>query len=1133
MKLDRITLQGFKSFGNRTTVTFAAGITVIVGPNGSGKSNIIDALRWATGGGRASQYRADDQTDLIFHGASGKRSVGHAEVELTLAAGTQQIHVQRSLTRDGTTKLRLGGRNARFLDVDEALSGSGLGRSSLAIIGQGEISSVLMADPTSLLRYITEAAGVTRLASRREQALDRLATASQHLERLRDLHDELERQVARLRTEATEASQHRELGALQLQLQFTLAHRRHETLEQELRRLTQQEATLVNQLGEASRRSAELKAQLGSQQQATRDRQEEYRQASAAAEAWQGQLRLAENQAHNARKQLDGSKNHKQQLTADLVFLATLEAPDKPAGDPAQLKTAADEQTIRLLQLRKYREALEQQNTENQQLLNRLEQEQQLQQHSHDAWNKRQTELSSARQELSTRITATARHAEQAEREAATARKKANQLEREATGLEERIDTLRSRLEQTQLEHARASAAAESSLRSARQKRQQLETRRNYALGPRNALTSNIPGVLGPVADLISSEPAQRLALSAALGRRSEFVVTDTTVTARLVLSHVRTTGGFITLLPLDLISAPAARLNPAVRTQPGVIGLTTEHASFEPRFAALFNQLLGGTTLIDSMDAALKLSNLKNRPRLVTLEGELLETYGALSGGSRQTQATLIGQAADADAAEAAAESQQQDAQQAEARLLELQQKTRNELSRQQELRQQLASATQHAAASHEATATQQLLDELERQHRDLSRQFAALKRPPAPAGSDELSAASRAATKLKAQLVTARTREEDARRASETARQDAMILQEQLRTHAQASARYAADLQRRDELRARLKTEQEAHTRSSEQFQTAQQQLEQTTRLEPAALDTVRTAAAHASRLLSELGQQLDGATQAAGQHTQELERVRLAAARREAQLELAAEALSGFPPGISLLELSERSSRNRLDGVARQLETLGPVNHRAAAELEEEAGRAAQLAADLHDAEQASNELESTLAQVEQEVNSRTETAISLIGNAFQRHVQELFGESAQAGIAIERSEGRPSGLSISLQPPGKRTRQLNLLSVGERTMGALAFLFALLDGSGEHSLPIAVLDEVDAPLDEANIVRFASFIKRLAERGTQFILVSHQKTTFEAAEVMWGVTSDQGVSKLFSISRDQPERAAPAG
>src|SRR5690606_24839435 len=234
MRLASLTLQGFKSFGNRTTIELAPGVTAIIGPNGSGKSNVIDALRWTTGGGRARDFRAADKTDLIFHGAAGKRSVGLAEVEVELESPGGSLKVYRSLDREGTTRLRLNGKAARFLDVEEALAGSGLGRSGLAIIGQGEVSQVLIADPAKLRGYV---AGGARTAARRARAMS-------HLDRVQDVRREPQQRCESLEAEAQEAERHTELTGEALVLRFTAAATRRTARRSELGSLEERRGTL-------------------------------------------------------------------------------------------------------------------------------------------------------------------------------------------------------------------------------------------------------------------------------------------------------------------------------------------------------------------------------------------------------------------------------------------------------------------------------------------------------------------------------------------------------------------------------------------------------------------------------------------------------------------------------------------------------------------------------------------------------------------------------------------------------------------------------------------------------------------------------------------------------------------------
>ncbi|MBW6455830.1 MAG: hypothetical protein K0A98_08070, partial [Trueperaceae bacterium] len=263
----------------------------------------------------------------------------------------------------------------------------------------------------------------------------------------------------------------------------------------------------------------------------------------------------------------------------------------------------------------------------------------------------------------------------------------------------------------------------------------------------------------------------------------------------------------------------------------------------------------------------------------------------------------------------------------------------------------------------------------------------------------------------------------------------------------------------------------------------------------------------------------------TEAQARAGDELETARLALARREAALELALDERAGLPTGVEPLELSERVARARWREVEGALEALGPVNQRAAIDHAAQSERLSELEDEGAQAAEAVAELAGTLATIDAETTGRLNTALRGLREGFAEHVRQLFGPTALGSIDVEREGERPVGVRIRLQPPGKRTESLNLLSVGERTMGAMAFLFALMAGD-VGNLPIAVLDEVDAPLDEANIRRFCGFIEALSARGTQFVLITHQKATFEVADTLWGVTTDDGVSRVFSIRREAP-------
>ena len=689
------------------------------------------------------------------------------------------------------------------------------------------------------------------------------------------------------------------------------------------------------------------------------------------------------------------------------------------------------------------------------------------------------------------------------------------------------MNELRTRLEAAQHEHATAAAQLEAQEAAAARLRSAVAARRGFAQGPRAALSAGLPGVFGAVADLIGADDRLAAAVSAALGRRSEYVVADTAETARTVIEHVRQEGGFVTVLPLDLLSAPEPHLREHIRNAAGVHGLLIDMVEFEPAYATLFRQLLGSTVLVGALDDAVAIARQqRDRPRMVTLTGETLESGGSMSGGRSGGPTTAFGLARDLAEAEAAAAGSSARATQARQALLELQERTRAAMESLRAASEASTQASRRLAESREASAAHQGLQaDLRQQHDRLLHELQEARSAKVPDAVPE-AVMSEAISARAARLVeseAAATALQEATAAAAAARQAHAVFLERFARHREARERFEADQRRLSDRRAeREQLNLEAEAIEAERAGLVQE-LAALKESEPGPLDELRKRVEDAGLELRVAEQKIRAARGEAAGQGEALERVRLTAARRETMLQTTTEELESFPPGLTALTTGERTMRSRLSEVTAAISRLGPVNHRAAAELESERLRAHQLAADLLDAQQATDELSASLELVDREATERTEAAITAMRAGFSEHVKILFGGDAASDIDVEHEDGRPVGLVIRLRPPGKHTTQLNLLSVGERTMGALAFLFSLMHGE-DGGLPVAVLDEVDAPLDEANITRFTGFVERLARHGTQFLLISHQKTTFNVADTMWGVTSDGGVSSVFSIRRD---------
>ncbi len=1125
MRMTSLTLAGFKSFGNRTTIEFDPGITAVVGPNGAGKSNIIDALKWATGGGRARQYRAEDKLDLIFHGAAGKRGMGYAEVEVELRDAERRLVIRRDLDRDGASSLRLNGKLARFIDVDEALAGSGLGTAGVAVIGQGEVAGVLMADPEKLLQYVAEAAGVARLAHRREQTGARLATARSHLERLETVLADQRSEVERLRGEAAEAARHDELAREALVLRVTAAHARLQGLRAEVNDLRRREGAAEQAILEGDAGLVEARAAVASARQRLQTAETRYREAAALTEQRRGQAALAQAAAERARERVQALEQRREARGREVQDLAALPEPTAPDGDADALAAAAEAAQAQADASREAAgaaaqaaSALASARSELQDELARAEQ----------AWSAHASRLASLRDELASAREHEAALAAVQATEPEPPRARAAERAAAARQAEAALETARERVAEAQSAHGAALGEAQARRRAVERQRSAWRARQGYAQGPRHALTSGIPGVLGSVADLLRVPERYRAALAGALGRRAEYVVVDTADTAARVLEHVRSVGGWVTLLPLELLRGGGASAWEAGAAA-GIVGRALDLIEVDPAYRTMAEQLLADTTVVESMEVATALARAhRRRPRLVTLVGDTVDPSGAMSGGRRHGGASVVGAAADLEEAETESERAEAEAEQALAALQAVQAELVSLRAAAEAARTEAEGAAADAArAEADARAQRQLGEEAAARVARLERSVAGAEAPPE---AGDLAALREATSAARAQAEAAERHRFEADASWRETERQAAAAREAQAVHAERRKAFEADLERYRASQARLREarreleadETELDLAHAEQDRTAQAATTAEAAV-PTDLADVRAAFEAARTQLTSVESALESSVRRQREREHELEEVRLIVARREVALELAHEERSALPMGVEPLELAERTARTRLREVEAALEAIGPVNHRAARDHAERHERLCELEREVGEAEAAASALEGTLDRLDRETTAGLSEAIEGLRLSFGLHVRDLFGSDAIGAIEVDSDGPRPTGLRIRLTPAGKQTQSLGLLSVGERTMGALAFLFALM-ARERRGLPIAVLDEVDAPLDEANIRRFCGFLERLSRAGTQFVLITHQKATFEVADTLWGVTTDGGVSRVFSIRRD---------
>ncbi|GHF99312.1 Smc1/Cut3/Cut14 family protein [Deinococcus piscis] len=1096
-----LTLHGFKSFSQRTHIEFEPGITAVIGPNGSGKSNVVEALRWVTHGARARELRAGRATELIFHGGSGagRAPLGLAEVQAELRHSGETVHLGRRIYRDGTAEQELAGRGVRVRDIHAALRGTGLGPGGLAVIGQGEVSGVVQAEGSRLLGYLQEAAGLSRSVAAREETAARLAEAERHLSDLDLLQTERHSGLERLRRAAEAALRWRELSARQALLDAAQEREKQLALRREL-------AAAREEVARQEAASQELGAGLGDAAAQAEAAREALAQARAAARAREDALAAltAAEQAHTqAARYGEHLSSEASGLQAELANL-----PDQPpadaAPDLAELTRAVQDARARAEVAEGAARRLERTLTAGREAELRRTQAQARSEADRAALTREQERVAQALTVL----------AGETERMAAGLSQATAEREQQAAALAQaqaQAQTLQARHQEAAAERTRLQAGLAPLRRELERLEAALNAYSRYGEGARNALRLDHPGIVGSVADVLTVPAELETAVTAALGRRLEQVVVQTADDAKAIIAELKKQGGRATFLPLELLRERPRR-DGALLREAGVVGNLADLCPTDPPLVG--HSLLADTLIVDTLDTANRLARAhRQRPRLVTLGGEVVEPSGAMTGGRLRDSGSSV--LADqrrfqelADEVDAAEEALLR----AEAKLEALSAGEAADLP--------TLTAAHAAAQATERELTAQARELAARQRSleaDAARLAAQAAALPVPDDALALEGETADPAELEAELSAQRAGAEQAR-AAEREAAEALALGRELAALWQA---YRQAEGRRAEVQARLSANAQAAAEQAAHIAAAAAEVERRRaalgdfdpgEVARAEAEQTRTADVYAALIAAQ------------NKARARLDDLRLTIARREGGLGAIPDSCS--PPG------TPREWAHELGRLRAELEGLGPVNARAEADYQEGQAEWAATQAELDDAQAAVNELRGQLDELSDLEDAATRQALATVAAAFARYAAELLGGSGELE-AQQDDAGRINGLSLAVQPGGKRTRSMTLLSAGERTMAGLAFLFALNHAGGEDTaggLPLAVLDEVDAPLDEANIRRFTAFLTRFAAQGTQFILVTHQKATMEVADTLWGVTTDGGgVSRVLSI-RQASEGAA---
>lgn len=1151
MFLKSLTLKGFKSFAEATTMELEPGVTVVVGPNGSGKSNVVDAIAWVLGAQAPSAVRSQKMDDVIFAGTANRPPLGRAEVSLTLdnSAGIlpiefSEVTIRRTLFRSGESEYAINDVPCRLLDVQELLSDAGVGRQQHVIISQGQIDAVLNARPEDRRAIVEEAAGVLKYRKRKEKAERRLESTEANLVRVQDLLREVRRQLRPLQRQAEAARRHGELIDELTALRIHVAGR-------ELTSLRSTLTTLAATRSDLAAREAELKDALVRLDAAVEAAAAEL--SARGADDVSDRLRLVEQLRERSRgvaaviveRRRALSRDRGQLLDADVV--ASLEADAARFGaELAQVRAdlAALEPEFDDLAL-----AEEQFAAERKGVLSLFDPVPQASAAS---------AIAEVRGELRSRKAAV----ERTEVEISRARRRAAELTSRVEQLGAEIAALASdcqACEQAAGPLGEAVVAAEARVADAlavhderRAARQQLAERASGLRARVEALQlaldaararagaerlAGVDGVLGTLLELIRIDEGWEAGVEAALGEAlSAVVVTDPGAGARALhaLRASDTTGAVLALGLAGPAAAPAGLPGDPVR--PHV-------AADDPQVAALLDRLLAGAVCVPDLDAALELAAAHPETVVVTPVGDRLGLSGWRVGaaGDGVTAAALADAEAEAaQVAELVARCDEQVRAAADAL-----QAARRELS--EAIRRRDANASRLAAANgkrskaearrREAAAELEPLEgriaELTAHLEQETARVAELEEllPELEAGeAAEAEAArnrqqARAELDARAALLTGRRRDLEVRAAGLQER--AQFLQARIedieaRLAADAEARVAAEARRVEVERSlavldRLSERVEAHravldAHHADLVERRRRQSEEVRALS-ARLHQLRSERTAAERQLDEVRERARRAELDEAEARLRLETA-IETLRRELDVEPEVAEAAPVPPlpeGVT--------AQARVRELERELRLLGPINPLALQEYEELQQRHTFLEEQLEDVRTTRRELNRVIKAIDDEIQSVFAAAFADVAENFTTLFATLFPGGSGRLVLTDPQNLLTTGIEVEAKPSGKNVKKLSLLSGGERSLTALAFLFAVFRS---RPSPFYVMDEVEAALDDVNLHRFLGLVAEF-RREAQLIIVSHQKRTMEAGDCLLGVTMQPGGSSKVIVER----------
>ena len=1179
MYLKALEIQGFKSFPDKTVLNFGEDITAIVGPNGSGKSNVSDAIRWVMGEQSSKSLRGAKMEDVIFGGTEKRSQMGFAQVTLVLdntehifpRMEESEVAVTRRYYRSGESEYYINKQSVRLRDVNELFMDTGMGREGYSIVGQGKIDEILSVKSADRREIFEEAAGISKFRHRKEETERKLERTEENLVRINDKIAELELQVGPLRSQAEKAKKYLILrdelrtleisvwlenldkiktDSIKLNTDYALAQQELERANaalDELYAASEQfaEKAHANDMEQERLRTecAELDAKRSEEDAAVAVLRTGIEHNRASIERVENDLRDQSGRAESLTAQIAAKHARIEELAAQAAeleeelraFLAQAEELARTAGEAGsevealrarEALAASDAADCRadvsainagLAELAERRAALE---AESESVDGQLAEKRRAASASRRALEEAQEEADAVRNIISGH---TLKMEGRVKREE-TARQKSIDLTMEKNNLDSRIHLL----SEMEKEYEGFNKAVRLIMQAAE----------------KNALR----GVHGPVANLMTTDKRYAVAIEIALGAGMQNVVVDREEDARSAINFLKQRdGGRATFLPLTAIRGDVLR-EAGVEREYGYVGVASQLVQFDKRYTEIFNNLLGRTVVVEDMDCGIAIARkYGNRFRIVTLDGQVLNRGGSMTGGSVSRSAGILSRANELKELTAWREALTE---KLDAALREADEAKRDLNAAQYELdvarEQQRGAEDAVLRLTGEKKQYDMLLESLRARESDIAAELESI-----TARTEELKKAAAAREeeikKHEAEAARCRAESEEKLAGQNELQRDSAHLGDEIAARKSTLAGFTAERETTERALGDLETlaqqmrgDEDGRRALIEDYRAKIKAAEEEIAQHDAVTASLRADAEKRRAELAELAEAkltLEGERSANDRRYREcnellsqtqaaagrLEQKRVTAAMEEKQIldklwESYELSHSAAQEQRIELESVPKASR-RINELKREINGLGNVNVGAIEEFDRVNTRYTYLTGQRDDVEKAKEELLGVIENITSEMTVIFKEQFALIRESFQETFLELFG-GGKATLELEDENAvLDCGIEIKVQPPGKALKTLSLLSGGEKAFVAIALYFAILK---VHPTPFCVMDEIEAALDEPNVIRVAHYMRRICDK-TQFIVITHRRGTMEAADVLYGVTmQERGVSKVLTIN-----------